>query len=285
MSVKSELRKLLIALEVSPKGKTVSELLGEVSKALGGQDTGKTVAKQIYNIALAKGFPEDGDFTITYNVNGGTGSIDPVDVKAGDSVDLDNCSDVEAPENKYFAGWAKSNSAQNPTVSSPYTPFDDVTLYAVWKYIVYTISYDPNGGTGSIDPVDVNSGSSTSLSDGTGFVAPEFMEFNGWEDSEGNTVSSPYSPTANITLYAKWANIVYTVTYNANGGTGSVDPEEVNAGSSVELSDGTGLIAPAGKQFAGWATTDSATEPDVTSPYTPVADVTLYAVWENEVTG
>jgi hypothetical protein len=209
MSVKSELRKLLIALEVSPKGKTVSELLGEVSKALGGQDTGKTVAKQIYNIALAKGFPEDGDFTVTYNVNGGTGSIDAVDVKAGESVELSDGSGVTAPSNKYFAGWAKSSSAQNPTVSSPYTPYDDVTLYAVWKYIVFTVSYDANGGTGTIDPVEVNSGSSTTLSDGTGLTAPEGKEFAGWAttaDAAEADATSPYSPTADVTLYAVWAN-------------------------------------------------------------------------------
>ena len=208
MSVKSELRKLLIALEVSPKGKTVSELLGEVSKALGGQDTGKTVAKQIYNIALAKGFPADGDFTITYNVNGGTGSIDAVDVKAGESVELDDCSEVEAPENKYFAGWAKSSSAQNPTVVSPFTPYADVTLYAVWKYIVFTVTYDPNGGTGSIDPVEVNSGSSTALNDGSGLTPPEGKEFVGWAttaDAAEADATSPYSPVANVTLYAVWA--------------------------------------------------------------------------------
>lgn len=74
----------------------------------------------------------------------------------------------------------------------------------------------------------------------------------------------------------------YTVTYNANGGTGSITPETVTAGQSVTLSDGTGLTAPEGKQFSGWATTDSAATPDVTSPYTPTADITLYAVWENE---
>ena len=210
MSVKSELRKLLIALEVSPKGKTVSELLGEVSKALGGQDTGKTVAKQIYNIALAKGFPADGDFTITYNVNGGTGTIDAGNVKAGNSVELDDCSGVEAPENKYFSGWAKSSSAQNPTVLSPYTPFEDVTLYAVWKYIVFTVSYDANGGTGAIDSVEVNSGSSTTLSDGTGLTAPEGKEFAGWAttaDAAEADATSPYSPTADVTLYAVWADV------------------------------------------------------------------------------
>lgn len=48
------------------------------------------------------------------------------------------------------------------------------------------------------------------------------------------------------------------------------------------LSDGTGITAPEGKQFAGWATTADAVSADVTSPYTPTADVTLYAVYENQ---
>lgn len=206
MSIRSELKKLLVAMEVSATSKTIPGLLGEVSTALGGQATGKTIAEQIHNIAVAKGFPEDGDFTVTYNVNGGTGSIDAVDVKAGDSIVLNDCSDVTAPENKEFAGWAKSASAQNPTVESPFTPYADTTLYAVWKYIVFTVSYDPNGGTGSIDPVEVNSGSSVSLSDGTGFTAPEGKKFDSWEDEDGNAVSSPYSPTADITLYAVWVD-------------------------------------------------------------------------------
>ena len=206
MSIRSELKKLLVAMEVSATSKTIPGLLGEVSTALGGQATGKTIAEQIHNIAVAKGFPEDGDFTVTYNVNGGTGSIDAVDVKAGDSIVLNDCSDVTAPENKEFAGWAKSSSAQNPTVESPFTPYADTTLYAVWKYIVFTVSYDPNGGTGSIDSVEVNSGSSVSLSDGTGFTAPAGKKFDSWEDKDGNAVSSPYSPTADITLYAVWVD-------------------------------------------------------------------------------
>lgn len=70
-----------------------------------------------------------------------------------------------------------------------------------------------------------------------------------------------------------------TVTYDENGGTGSVDAQTVIAGNSITLDDGTGLTAPSGKEFAGWATTATATEPDVTSPYTPTENTTLHAVW------
>lgn len=74
----------------------------------------------------------------------------------------------------------------------------------------------------------------------------------------------------------------YTITYNANGGTGTIAPVEVTAGESTTLSDGTGLTAPTDKVFAGWATTSTAETADVTSPYTPSADVTLYAVWADQ---
>ena len=71
----------------------------------------------------------------------------------------------------------------------------------------------------------------------------------------------------------------YTVTYNANGGTGEIASVTVDAGESITLSDGTGLTAPTDKQFAGWAKTSTAQSATVTSPFTPTADTTLYAVW------
>lgn len=73
-----------------------------------------------------------------------------------------------------------------------------------------------------------------------------------------------------------------TVTYDANGGTGTVDAQTVIAGNSISLSDGTGLTAPEGKEFAGWATEATAEEADVASPYTPTANVTLHAVWTDK---
>ena len=75
---------------------------------------------------------------------------------------------------------------------------------------------------------------------------------------------------------------VATVTYDANGGTGSVAGATAIKGNSISLSDGTGLTPPSGKVFSGWATTDDATEADVSSPYTVTDDVTLYAVYVAE---
>lgn len=135
MSVKSELRKVVIACGATPTKNTIPGLIGEIAVAIGGSSTGKTVAEQIHNIAVAKGFPEDGTWTVTYNVNGGDGSIDAVEVNAGDSITLSTAEGVTPPEGKEFLGWAKSSSAQSATVTSPFTPTDDITLYAVWATV------------------------------------------------------------------------------------------------------------------------------------------------------
>lgn len=79
------------------------------------------------------------------------------------------------------------------------------------------------------------------------------------------------APVANVTL-----------TYNANGGTGTIDPVSVAARTAVTLNDGSTLTAPEGKEFAGWATTDNAETPNATSPYTVTENTTLYAIWVNQ---
>lgn len=73
----------------------------------------------------------------------------------------------------------------------------------------------------------------------------------------------------------------YRVTFDLMGGTSAtIEDTTVNAGASINLDDGTNITAPEGYTFLGWATNDSAEAPNVTSPYTPSSDVTLYAVYE-----
>ena len=71
----------------------------------------------------------------------------------------------------------------------------------------------------------------------------------------------------------------HTITYNANGGEGSVDVLPKYTGLDRTLSDGTGLTR-SGYILDGWATTaDGAKVYDLGATYTADADVTLYAHW------
>ena len=140
MTVKGALRNLLTALEAEPTKNTIPGLLGEISVALGGESSGKTVAEQIQNIAIAKGWepepePEPVVYTVTYNANGGSGTIESVEVEAGESITLDDGSSLTPPEGKEFLGWAKTDSAQSATVTSPFEPDKDTILYAVWGVV------------------------------------------------------------------------------------------------------------------------------------------------------
>lgn len=73
----------------------------------------------------------------------------------------------------------------------------------------------------------------------------------------------------------------YTITYDVNGGSGIVSDVRVEAGDSVYLNDGSSIVAPEGKVFAGWAEDAAATEV-LDNPYTPNGDVTLYAIYKDE---
>ena len=73
--------------------------------------------------------------------------------------------------------------------------------------------------------------------------------------------------------------ISYTVSFDAGLGTGSIDSMTGTYITPITLPDGSDLTAPEGYEFAGWATESDATEPDVTSPYTPTEDITLYAIY------
>ena len=79
----------------------------------------------------------------------------------------------------------------------------------------------------------------------------------------------------------------YTVTYDANGGTGTVTDSSspYSYGSTVTVSAGTGLTAPAdsSNSFKGWAlSADAAEKNDAYDPsdtFTITDHVVLYAVW------
>ena len=72
----------------------------------------------------------------------------------------------------------------------------------------------------------------------------------------------------------------YTVTYNVNGGSGSVSSQTTNVGSSVTLASYSGTKT--GYTFAGkWNTKADGTGIDYTpgTSFTPTSNITLYAKW------
>ena len=123
--------------------------------------------------------------TISFDPNGGTGIMKPMRVKAGVGYTLPECT-FTPPEGKEFAGWLAVNGNVYPAGHDVFSTYDQ-SLKATWKgkeVTEVTISFDPNGGTGTMQPMKVKSGEEFELPECT-FTPPEGKEFAGWLASTG----------------------------------------------------------------------------------------------------
>ena len=149
--------------------------------------------------------------------------------------------------------------------------------------ITYTVSYDANGGSGApasqTKTKDVALTLSSTKPTRTGYT------FLGWAANKTAT-SAQYQPggsyTANaaVTLYAVWKTNDYTVSYDANGGTGAPAAQTKTHGTALTLS--STKPTRTGYTFLGWAASKTATSAQYQpgGSYTANAAVTLYAVWK-----
>lgn len=76
---------------------------------------------------------------------------------------------------------------------------------AVVNVTVKTVTYDVNGGTGEVAAATAIAGNTINLNDGAGITPPTDKVFKGWattDDAEAADVTSPYTVTEDVTLYA-----------------------------------------------------------------------------------
>ena len=244
--------------------------------------TGGDGLKRIYTFTATG---ETATYIVSFNANGGSGTMADVTGISG-SYALPSCT-FTAPDDKQFKGWA--TSADGAVISGTTTNVtSDTTLYAIWEDIpvtTYTVSFDANGGTGTMTAVTGVSGSYTLPANG--FTAPAGQQFKGWATSASGAViiGTSITVSADTELYAIWEPIpatTYTVSFDANGGTGTMTAVTGVSGSYTLPANG--FTAPSGKQFKGWATSaDGAVISGTTTNVT--SDTTLYAIWENIPSG
>ncbi len=147
--------------------------------------------------------------------------------------------------------------------------------------INYTISYTLNGGSisGSY-PTSYNIETNTfTLKNPTrsGYT------FTGWTGSNGSTkqtsVSIAKGSTGNKSYTANWQAITYTVSYNANGGTGAPAGQTKTHGTNLTLRD-KGSLSRTGYTTDGWATSTGGNKAyNFGGTYSNNAAITLYAHW------
>ncbi len=204
---------------------------------------------------------------------------------------------INANPLKVFLGWASSSSATSAQYQpgGNYSLTQNATLYAVWKYdggttpTTYTLTYNANGGTGAPSS---QTGSGNITISSTRPTRSNYT-FLGWATSSSASSAqyqpgATYSLTSNATLYAVWkydggtTPTTYTLTYNANGGSGAPSSQTGNGNITISSNKPT----RSGYTFLGWATSSSATsaqyQPGVSFNLTK--NTTFYAVWKKNDT-
>ena len=223
--------------------------------------------------------------TISFDPNGGTGTMKPMRVKAGVGYTLPECT-FTPPEGKEFAGWLAVNGNVYPAGHDVYSTYDQ-SLKATWKdkeVAEVTISFDPNGGTGTMQPMRVKAGVDFTLPECT-FTPPAGKEFAGWLAVNGNVYPAGdiVSSINSSVLKATWKDTgaaEITISFNPNGGTGSMQPMKVKSGENFTLPECT-YTPPEGKEFAGWLAVNGNVYP-AGNVATFSIDQSLKATWKDK---
>lgn len=227
-------------------------------------------------------------YSVTFDANGGNGAPAPQTFQVGSSVTL---SDVTPTRAGYrFLGWSEDPNAATASYAPGTTQTfnDNVTLYAVWALLTYTITFDANGGTGAPAAQTKTHGTDLTLSDSE--PTREGYAFVGWATSN-TAVSADYQPgdtysaEGNATLYAVWQLVIetHTLTYDANGGTGAPASETKTYSVLSPTSFTVSSTQPTktGHTFKGWSSTAGGSVEYTAGDSIPAsADKTLYAVWQ-----
>ncbi len=223
-------------------------------------------------------------YSVTYNANGGSGAPS-TQTKTYDS-DLPLSTTVPTQSGYTFQGWGTSSSA---TIASYfpgeiYTANSALGLFAIWRTSGYNVAYFANGsGVTGLPSSPQTKDYDVAITIG---AAPSRTgyDFMGWATSATGSASyqpgDVYEANSAINFYAVWRTSGYTVTYDANGGSGAPSSQTKVYGTDLQLS--TTVPTRSGYAFKGWGTSSTAT----VAAYQPggfygaEAGLDLFAVWE-----
>lgn len=233
----------------------------------------------------------NGSGTITVNVSGGgpyyqiywtTISNPTIGASYDAASTTTSISDTLTPTTTFdYYFWARSSTQNlgNTTQSGTAT----AGTYGDWvgPYTVRHITYNFNGGSNTTYAVFVGDGTTVTLPTPTSRTG---YTFDGWYTATTGgtyigTSGGSYTASSTLTLYARWTADTYTISYNANGGTGAPSDQTKTYGVDLTLSSTKPTRTNYG--FIKWNTNSSGTGTDYNSggTYTANAGATLYAQW------
>lgn len=194
-----------------------------------------------------------------------------------------------------FAGWyEKEDLSGDPVTEIPSYAVGDKQYWAKWTANTYTVTFEANGGTGSMDDQTFTYGEEKALTENT-FTRTGYT-FAGWNtQADGNGTSyadgvdgsqMPADNGSTVILYAQWTINTYKITAQvANGCEGM---GEVIGGGTYKYGTTVTLTATAnsGYRFVGWEDGETSATRKITvegnatytakfEQYYPVTNITL----------
>lgn len=227
-------------------------------------------------------FTIDAPYSVSYNANGGSGAPSSQEKKPGENLTLS--SNKPTWTGRDFQNW---NTAQNGGGTSynpggTYSQNSNVTLYAQWKLKTYSVTFDANGGSGAPAYQTKTYGTDLTLSSSkpsrNGYT---FVKWNTASDGSGTDYNpgGTYTVNAALTLYAIWSINTWTVSYDANGGSGAPENQTKTYNKTLTLSSTKPTLT--GYIFKEWNTSSDGTGTSYSAggSYTGNAALKLYAIW------
>ena len=183
------------------------------------------------------------DCTITFNAGGGSGSMEPVTVKAGANYILPECG-FTAPTDQEFKAWEIGGTEYK--VGDSYTVNGDIEIKALWKNSVitpttYTVTVSNDGnGTGTATPSIAAAGTTIILT----ATPNKGYHFKEWQVISGNVTIKDDKftmPNAHVEVKAIFEEDVpapteFTITMKTDGnGTASASHAKAIVGTEITL--------------------------------------------------
>lgn len=229
-------------------------------------------------------------YTISYNANGGSGAPSSQTKTYGVTLTLSDIKPTKSDSTATitttlnYNGNGTSNGSKSTTKTTSYT-FKNWNTNSNGTGTSYNAgaSYTANAAATLYAQWTTNNPTYSSFT----LPTPTWTghTFNGWytASSGGTKIGNggdSYSPTSSGTIYAQWTTNTYTVSYNANGGSGAPSNQIKTHGITLTLS--STIPSRDGYNFVGWGTSSTSTSPSYQpgSSYTANSAITLYAIWE-----
>lgn len=225
-------------------------------------------------------------YTITFNANGGIGTMSDQIIEESGSEQLKMNSFIR--KNYNFKGWNTEKNGLGTAYNNSSTFYigsSDITLFAQWiEKPIHSITFNSNNGSGSMPAQLLHEGENQNLYN-LDFSKPDhrFKNWNTKQDGTGiqyKNIAQFTMGNEDVVLYAQWIRII-TVTFKPNEGSGNMSNQLIDEDTTTSLNPNAYIRA--GYVFDGWNTLVNGTGLSYSDnePYSVGSvDIELYAQWK-----